>query len=115
LDEDFWQPILEPYENNPGLAFGLAQTFVMLQRSLAKGRAGRKEVIQSLENAIRELYPYTHFHQACLRLYARATSPEALPTHLDPTMLVDQLDKPGRKRTTKKRKSSQRRARATLT
>ncbi|HET6891085.1 MAG TPA: hypothetical protein VFH31_08280 [Pyrinomonadaceae bacterium] len=100
---------LEPYGKEPTLAFGLAQTFAMLQQALAKGPAGNREVIKSLENGIRELYPKTHFNQACFRLYLRAISPESLATHLDPLMLVGELDKPGRKGTTRKRKVSGRR------
>ncbi len=90
LEEDFWQPILEAYAAEPTLAFAMAQTFAMLQRALARGPKGNKEVAQSLENGIRELYQYTHFNQACFRLYRRAVSPKGLATHLDPTMLVDE-------------------------
>jgi len=116
LEEDFWQPVLEPYEAAPSLAFALAQTFALLQRTLAKGRKGRNEVAQSLETAVRELYQYTDFHRACFRLYRRAISPEVgLEPRFDPTMIVEELDKPGRKRATKKRKGSRRRGRATLT
>ena len=91
LEEDFWQPILEAYETAPSLAFAMAQAFVMLQETL-KGPDGVQEVTQSLEHGIREIYHYTDFYQACLRLYALAISPETLPPHLDPTMLVRELD-----------------------
>ncbi len=107
MNEDFWQPILEPYAAAPSLAFAMAQTFAMLQRALARGRKGSKEVAQSLENGIRELYQYTDFHQACFRLYRRTISPDVgLEPRFDPTMILEELDKPGRKRTIKKRKSS---------
>ena len=69
----------------------MAQAFVMLQETL-KGPDGVQEVTQSLDNGIREIYQYTDFYQACLRLYARAISSETLPPHLDPTMLVRELD-----------------------
>ena len=92
LDEDFWQPILAAYETAPSLAFAMAQTFVTLQETL-KGPDGVQEVTQSLENGVREIYQYTDFYQACLRLYAQALSPEGLATHLDPIILVGELDK----------------------
>jgi hypothetical protein len=92
LEEDFWQPILAAYETAPSLAFAMAQAFVMLQETL-KDPDGVQEVTQSLESGIREIYQYTNFYQACVRLYAQAVSSEGIATHLDPIILVGELDK----------------------
>jgi len=95
LDQDFWEGVLEPYAANPGVAFAMAQTFAILQNAL-KDPDGTKEVVQSLEHGIRELYRYTDFHQACFRLYLQAISPRGLLPKHDPTFIVEELDKPKR-------------------
>ena len=69
----------------------MAQAFVMLQETL-KDPDGVHEVTESLENGIKEIYQYTDFYQACVRLYAQAVSSEGIATHLDPILLVYKLD-----------------------
>jgi len=110
LDEDFWQPVLEAYESAPCLAFAMAQNFAMLQLTLAKGADGTQEVIHSLDSAIRELYQYTDFHQACFRLYLQAISPKGLLPQHDPTFIVEELDKPKGLKKPNKGKNRQRKS-----
>lgn len=110
LEDDLWEDLLEPYEANPAVAFAMAQTLATLHRILAQGSDGTQEVIQFLDNGIREIYQYTHFHQACFSLYQRAISPEGLLPQFDPIIIVDEIDKPEArtKRPVKKSKSGRR-------
>ena len=96
LDEAFqetWESVLEPYASDPGRAFILAQSFSVLQETLAKGPQGTQEVIAALKLGIQELYQYTDVYQANLTLYQRLVSEEGLDPNLDPRKIVQKINK----------------------
>ncbi|MGH9967998.1 MAG: hypothetical protein ACREBG_09235 [Pyrinomonadaceae bacterium] len=90
--QETWESVLEPYASDPSRAFILAQTFSILQQTIAKGPEGPQEAIAALELGIKELYQYTDVHEACYVLYERLVK-DGLDPSLDPRATVRHLNK----------------------
>lgn len=94
LDEDdFWNNTLAlAFEKQPGLATAMAHHLAQLRDKL-KGENGVKEAVQILKCGITELWPYTDFNHACIKLYHRFLSKDGLLPQHDPLMIVPDLEK----------------------
>ena len=69
-DQETWQIILDPaFCNNPGAADTLAHLLFVLKKAIASGPEGSMRVINTLQDAIRMLWPYTEEHKLARELY----------------------------------------------
>jgi hypothetical protein len=62
--EEQWEAILEPYQDDPVNALILAQNFQAIKDVLETGPSGTVWVIQSLDEAIETLFPFSEHYQA---------------------------------------------------
>jgi len=62
--EDQWAVVLDAYEDEPNLAFILAQNFQVMKDLLETGPSGAAQVIESFEEAIETLFPFSEYYKA---------------------------------------------------
>lgn len=62
--EDQWAFVLELYQNHPVKAMILAQDFQAIRDALEAGPRGVRQVIQSMDEAIETLSPFSEFYEA---------------------------------------------------
>ncbi|HJT26887.1 MAG TPA: hypothetical protein VJ784_05685 [Pyrinomonadaceae bacterium] len=62
--EDQWESVLDLYEDQPVLAFILAQNFQVMKDVLEAGPSGTVQVIQSFDDAIETLFPFSEYYKA---------------------------------------------------
>ena len=62
--EDQWSVVLNAYEDEPDLAFILAQNFQVMKNVLETGPSGAVQVIESFEEAIETLFPFSEYYKA---------------------------------------------------
>src|SRR6266852_6208003 len=69
-DQETWEIILEPaFFNDPGAADCLAHLLFILKKAIASGPEGSMRVINTLEDGIRMVWPYTKEHKLARELY----------------------------------------------
>ena len=69
-DEETWEIILDPvFCNDPGAADALAHLLFILKKTLASGPEGSMSVINTLQDGIRMVWPYTEEHRLARELY----------------------------------------------
>jgi hypothetical protein len=69
-DEETWKTILDPaFRNDPGAADSLAHLLFVLKEATASGPEGSMRVINTLQDGIRMVWPYTEEHKLALELY----------------------------------------------
>lgn len=85
-----WDNILEPFSQNSAAAFILAQTLFALKEGIQRGPEGSLSAIQTLEQGIEKLYPYTGTYSAAYKLYLLALEGNLQPKH-DPTVIVKEI------------------------
>jgi|SRR6266850_546488 len=69
-DQETWQIILDPaFCNDPGAANSLAHLLFGLKKAVASGPEGSMRVINTLEDGIRMVWPYTEEHKLTQELY----------------------------------------------
>ena len=79
-DRETWEIILEPaFCNDPGAADSLAHLFFILKKAIASGPEGSMRVINTLQDGIRMVWPYTEEHQLARELYEIYLSGELKP------------------------------------
>lgn len=77
-DQETWEIILEPaFCNDPGAADALAHLLFMLKKAIASGPEGSIRVINTLQDGIRMVWPYTEEHKLARELYEIRRSPHA--------------------------------------
>lgn len=81
---DTWNTVLEPFSSDPASAFVLAQIFNGLKETI---KTDPDQAIATLDQAIRELYPYTAIYQAQFKVYELAVEGKLSPKD-DPTKTV---------------------------
>ena len=87
--EDQWSVVLDPYEDQPDLAFILAQNFQVMKNVLETGPSGAVQVIESFEEAIETLFPFSEYYKAGHEFFLLAVQ-GTLPPAFDLTKLVEQ-------------------------
>ena len=87
--EDQWKAILEPYEDDPVNALILAQNFQVIKDVLETGPSGTVLVIQSLDEAIETLFPFSEYYKAGLEFFLLAVKGTLKPA-FDVTKLAEQ-------------------------
>jgi hypothetical protein len=69
-DHETWEVILDPaFCNDPGAADALAHLLFILKKAIASGPEGSMRVINTLQNGIRMVWPYTEAHKVAWELY----------------------------------------------
>ncbi len=69
-DQETWEIILDPaFCNDPGAADCLAHLLFILKKAIASGPEGSMRVINTLEDGIRMVWPYTKEHKLARELY----------------------------------------------
>lgn len=79
-DRETWEIILEPaFCNDPGAANSLAHLLFVLKKAVASGPEGSMRVINTLQDGIRMVWPYTEEHRLARELYEIYLSGELKP------------------------------------
>jgi hypothetical protein len=69
-DQETWEIILDPaFCNDPGAADCLAHLLFVLKKAIASGPEGSMRVINTLQDGIRMVWPYTEEHKLARELY----------------------------------------------
>jgi hypothetical protein len=69
-DQETWHIILDPaFCNDPGAATSLAHLLFVLKKAIASGPEGSMKVINTLQDGIRMIWPYTEEHKLARELY----------------------------------------------
>ena len=69
-DQETWEIILDPaFCNDPGAADALAHLRFILKKAIASGPEGSISVINTLQDGIRMVWPYTEEHKLAWELY----------------------------------------------
>jgi hypothetical protein len=69
-DQDTWEIILDPaFCNDPGAADTLAHLLFVLKKAIATGSEESMRVINTLQDGIRMVWPYTEEHKLARELY----------------------------------------------
>ena|ERR1043166_2091017 len=87
--EDQWAVVLNAYEDEPNLAFILAQNFHVMKELLEAGPSGAAQVIESFEEAIETLFPFSEYYKAGREFFLLAVEGTLRPA-FDLTKLPDQ-------------------------
>ncbi|HYJ84506.1 MAG TPA: hypothetical protein VEW46_00440 [Pyrinomonadaceae bacterium] len=124
-DEETWEIILDPaFCNDPGAADALAHLLFILKKAIASGPEGSMRVINTLQDGIRMVWPYTEEHRLARELYEIYLSGDLKPWDEPRQLLEGALERSRTKAKckarrpkvaeegSKRRKSGERRARA---
>jgi hypothetical protein len=87
--EDQWAVVLDPYEDHPIKALVLAQNFQAIKDILETRPEGAVQVIQSMDEAIDTLFPFSETYQAGREFFLLAVT-GTLPPGFDLTKLAAQ-------------------------
>ena len=69
-DRETWEIILDPaFRNDPGAANSLAHLLFILKKAVASGPEGSMRVINTLQDGIRMIWPYSEEHKLARELY----------------------------------------------
>jgi hypothetical protein len=69
-DQETWEIILDPaFCNDPGAADCLAHLLFILRKAIASGPEGCIRVMNTLQDGIRMVWPYTEEHKLARELY----------------------------------------------
>ena len=77
--EDQWSVVLNAYEDEPDLAFILAQNFQVMKNVLETGPSGAVQVIESFEEAIETLFPFSKYYKAGREFFLLAVKGNIAP------------------------------------
>jgi hypothetical protein len=93
-DYETWQGILDPaFCNDPGAADSLAHLLFVLKNAIASGPEGRLKAINTLQDGIRMVWPYTEEHKLALELYDKYLSGDLKPGDEPRRLLEDALER----------------------
>ena len=73
VDPEDWAVAFEPYEEKPDQALRLGLNLSMLRTELDGMLIKSQPVMESLDDALEILFPFTSFHDASLDLFLRFT------------------------------------------
>jgi hypothetical protein len=110
-DRDTWHIILDPaFCNDPGAADSLAHLLFVLKKAIASGPEGSMRVINTLQDGIRMVWPYTEEHKLARELYEIYLSGDLKPWDEPRELLEGALERFKSKRKTKSPKAAGRRS-----
>ena len=79
-DQETWEIILDPaFCNDPGAADCLAHLLLILRKAIASGPEGCIRVMNTLQDGIRMVWPYTEEHKLARELYETYLSGDLKP------------------------------------
>lgn len=73
VDTEDWATAFEPYDEKPDQALRLGLNLAILRTELDSLLIKSQPVMESLDDAMEMLFPYTSFHDASLDLFLRFT------------------------------------------
>ena len=91
-DQETWEIILDPtFCNDPGAADCLAHLLFILKNAIASGPEGCIRVMNTLQDGIRMVWPYTEEHKLARELYEIYLSGDLKPWDEPRQLLEDAL------------------------
>lgn len=97
-DRETWEIILDPaFCNDSGAANSLAHLLFVLKKAIASGPEGSMRVINTLQDGIRMVWPYTQEHKLARELYEIYLSGELKPWDEPRQLLGGALERAGAK------------------
>ncbi|HKB69123.1 MAG TPA: hypothetical protein VKC61_25000 [Pyrinomonadaceae bacterium] len=101
-DQETWHIILDPtFCNDPGAATSLAHLLFVLKKAIASGPEGSMKVINTLQDGIRMIWPYTEEHKLARELYEIYLSGDLMPWDEPRQLLEGALERFNAKRRAK--------------
>ena len=108
-DQETWEIILDPaFRNDPGAADCLAHLLFILRKAIASGPEGCIRVMNTLQDGIRMVWPYTEEHKLARELYEIYLSGDLKPWDEPRELLEGALERFKTKRTAKRPAASAR-------
>ena len=108
-DQETWKIILDPaFCNNPGAAECLAHLLFVLKKAIASGPEGSMRVINTLQDGIRIVWPYTEEHKLARELYEIYLSGDLKPWDEPRQLLEGALERSKAKSKAKSPKTTRR-------
>jgi len=105
-DQETWKIILDPsFRNDPGAADSLAHLLFVLKKAIASGPEGSLRVINTLQERIKMLWPYTEEHKLALELYEIYLTGDLKPWDEPRQLLAGALERFKTKRNAKRPKA----------
>ena len=119
-DQETWEIVLDPvFCTEPGAADALAHLLFILKKAIASGPEGSMRVINTLQDGIRMVWPYTEEHKLARELYEIYLSGDLKPWDEPRQLLEGALERSKAKSKakrpkagSKRRKGGERRAKA---
>jgi len=110
-DQETWEIILDPaFCNDPGAAECLAHLLFILKKAIASGPEGCIRVMNTLQEGIRMVWPYTEEHKVAQELYEIYLSGDLKPWDEPRELLEGALERFRTKGKAKTRKPARRRS-----
>ena len=106
-DQETWEIILDPaFCDDPGAADCLAHLLFILKRAIASGPEGCIRVMNTLQDGIRMVWPYTEEHRLARELYEIYLSGDLKPWDEPRELLEGALERSKAKHRRKRRKAT---------
>jgi hypothetical protein len=106
-DQETWEIILDPaFCNEPGAADCLAHLLFILKKAIASGPEGCIRVMNTLQDGIRMVWPYTEEHKLAQELYEIYLSGDLKPWDEPRVLLEGALERFKTKRKAKSPKAA---------
>jgi hypothetical protein len=110
-DQETWEIILDPaFCNETGAADCLAHLLFILKKAIASGPEGSMRVINTLQDGIRMVWPYTEEHKLARELYEIYLSGDLKPWDEPRELLEGALERFKTKRKAQRPKAAQNRS-----
>ena len=110
-DQGTWEIILDPaFCNDPGAADCLAHLLFILKKAIASGPEGCIRVMNTLQDGIRMVWPYTEEHKLARELYEVYLSGDLKPWDEPRQLLEDALKRLKTKGKAKRPKAAENRS-----
>ena len=94
VDQETWEIILDPaFCNDPGAADCLAHLLFILKKAIASGPESSMRAINTLQDGIRMVWPYTEEHKLARELYEIYLSGDLKPWDEPRQLLEDALER----------------------
>ena len=106
-NQETWEIILDPaFCNDPGAADCLAHLLFVLKKAIASGLEGSMRVINTLQEGMRMVWPYTEEHKLARELYEIYLSGDLKPWDEPRQLLEGALERFKAKRNAKRPKTA---------
>jgi hypothetical protein len=106
-DQETWEIILDPaFCNDPSAADCLAHLLFILKKAIASGPEGTVRALNTLQDGIRMVWPYTEEHKLARELYETYLSGDLKPWDEPRQLLEGALERSKAKHRGKHRKAT---------